>query len=126
MPITEFPLGTIIAWVSQPDKIKKGNSSYSDSLPLPTGWTRCDGVLIEEGPWQGRITPDLNHRHVFLRGGIDAEELEYEDDMILDHMHIDNKHAHVDSGHTHQYSDRWTDLPSMAQISTETQTVRST
>ena len=109
MPVTEFPLGTIIAWVSEPDKFRKGNNSIS--TPLPTGWTRCDGIRIEEGPWEGRITPDLNHRNVFLRGGIDSQELEYEDDMILDHEHIDNKHAHVDSGHDHQYSDKWMWFP---------------
>merc|ERR1711894_379371 len=49
LPVTEFPLGTIIAWVSEPDKFRKGNNSIS--TPLPTGWTRCDGIRIEEGPW---------------------------------------------------------------------------
>jgi len=107
IPKLEFPLGTIIAWVSQPDKTAKRNLSISGNLPA--GWTKCDGSQITEGPWTGRLTPDLNLRKVFLRGGSDAQELEYEDDTILDHEHIDNMHTHVDVGHVHQYRDKWTD-----------------
>ena len=100
-------MGTIIAWVSQPDKSASGNLSFFGTLP--SGWTKCDGSRIAEGPWKGRLTPDLNLRKVFLRGGPDAQELEYEDDTILDHEHIDNKHTHADRGHAHRYRDKWTD-----------------
>ena len=99
LPTVHFPIGTIIAWVSQPVKIQKGNASITDTLP--SGWTQCDGRQITEGPWVGRTTPDLNNGNLFLRGGTEVQMLEYEADMILDHLHTDSGHTHVDTGHAH-------------------------
>merc|ERR1712150_149662 len=88
-----------------PDKQYSGNASLSGIIP--TGWTKCDGGRIMEVQWEGRLTPDLNLRNVFLRGGQDGQELEYEEDMVLDHEHIDSQHSHTDSGHSHAYEDKW-------------------
>lgn len=73
-------MGTILAWVSKPDTAKTGNVSISSSLPA--GWTKCDGKQITDGPWAGRLTPDLNLRKVFLRGGSEEQELEYEEEFF--------------------------------------------
>ena len=102
MPKIRHPLGTIIAWVSTPDKVP-------NPIPnrVPDGWTKCDGRLIAEGPWIGRLTPDLNNRNVFLRGGLESQSLEYENDQILDHQHVDNNHTHFDLGHAHSYYDHY-------------------
>ncbi len=79
---------------------------------IPDNFQLCDGSLINEGPWQGLYTPNMTD--VFLRGGTTLNYLEYQDDSIQDHVHIDLGHTHDDPGHTHQdaghshgYVDRW-------------------
>jgi len=90
--IQEFPLGTIIAWVKAPERDETGK--LSASAVIPAGWQRCDGSTINEGEWEGKITPNLNGEHYFLRGGLDAEYLEVQD--------------HAVEGHTHKYADYYT------------------
>ena len=93
----EFPLGTIIAWIIAPT-----NNSTSPET-IPSGWTQCDGRRITEGPWEGQLSPNLNNDHLFLRGGLEEEQLEIEDDMILDHVHVDGGHKHTQEAHYHTY-----------------------
>merc|ERR1712126_461024 len=73
----EFPLGTIIAWVPKPEREETGKLSVSSVIP--DGWQRCDGTIINDGPWEGSLTPNLNGEHYFLRGGSDTEYLEVQD-----------------------------------------------
>merc|ERR1712198_462139 len=88
----EFPLGTIIAWVPKPERDETGKLSVSSVIP--DGWQRCDGTIINDGPWEGSLTPNLNGEHYFLRGGSDTEYLEVQD--------------HAVEEHTHDYKDRYT------------------
>ena len=88
---TLAPIGTILAW----------HAVFSLEKSIPAGWQRCDGSLIQVGPFAGQKTPDLNSDGRFLRGGLDRESGEFEDDSLQDHTHADLGHSHVDSGHTH-------------------------
>jgi len=101
--IQEFPRGTIIAWVPAPERDETGKVSVSTEIPI--GWQRCDGSYIDDGPWKGKQTPNLNGEHYFLRGGIDADYLEVQD--------------HAVEEHTHEYDDRYTytkDSPTNADV----------
>merc|ERR1719184_186466 len=81
------PLGTILAWVPQPETSLTAEA-------LPDGWLPCDGSTITNGPWTGGKTPDLNSIGAFLRGGTDDKILEVEDDQVQDHEHADSGHKH--------------------------------
>merc|ERR1711971_702576 len=66
---------------------------------IPSGWQRCDGSNITEGPFAGLKTPNLNGERYFLRGGDDSTVTTTEKDMVQDHTHdVD------DSGHSHSTS----------------------
>ena len=66
---------------------------------IPSGWQRCDGSNITEGPFAGLKTPNLNGERYFLRGGDDFSVTTTENDMVQDHTHdVD------DSGHSHSTS----------------------
>ena len=66
---------------------------------------RCDGSLIPSpSPWEGEKTPNLNGEERFLRGGLDAVQLQTEDDSLQAHTH-----GISDSGHSHGYTDKWPD-----------------
>ena len=80
---TRPPLGSIVAWLP----------SYSSSS-LPSGWQRCDGSAITEGPLAGTSTPDLNSARRFMRGGSDAAAGTAEEDSVQDHLHADSGHTH--------------------------------
>ena len=96
------PLGTILAWVPQPEASQTVEA-------LPDGWLPCDGSTITKGPWIGGKTPDLNSIGAFLRGGTDDKVLEVEDDQVQDHEHEDSGHQHDCSAsstaapHDHDY-----------------------
>ena len=77
------------------------NSSYP--AVVPTGWTQCDGRVITDGPWTGQNSPNLNNDNLFLRGGSEKQQVEIEDDMILDHVHVDAGHSHSQEAHYHTY-----------------------
>ena len=63
---------------------------------IPSGWQRCDGSNITEGPFASLNTPDLNGERYFLRGGDDSTVTTTENDMVQDHTHdVD------DPGHSH-------------------------
>jgi len=99
------PIGSIIAWVNKPEK------DCDCIRELPDGWVRCDGNAIPEpSPWAGKYTPNLNGGEKrFLRGGMDADVLTMEDDMVQRHAHgvTDNGHDHTvtDEGHNHDVTD---------------------
>jgi len=86
---TRPPIGAIIAWTPR------------DQEALGSGWQRCDGSLIEDGPLAGTRTPYLNGEKRFLRGGSDEEAETVEEDAVQDHTHADPGHSHTDNGHTH-------------------------
>ena len=88
------PVGTILAWHAQLSTIKA----------IPQGWQRCDGSLIETGPLAGKHTPDLNFDGRFLRGGLDFQSGDFEEDAIQDHLHTDKGHTHHDNGHVHKFN----------------------
>jgi hypothetical protein len=46
---------------------------------IPYGWMKCDGSLIDKGPWKNFVTPNLNGEGRFLRGGT---PLEMQDDAF--------------------------------------------
>ena len=93
-----MPIGSIVAWVMQPDKI----SNHTEILP--EGWIRCDGSTIPSPSiWAGSTTPNLNGQKHFLRGGSDEEYLDTELDQIQDLALSlsDAGHTHSESGHSH-------------------------
>ena len=102
-PERSSPLGTIAAWIEKPDV----EASQED---LPQGWVFCNASLIENGPWAGSKTPDLNNGH-FLRGGDFSEHLMKEEDQVQDHQHTDPGHTHSASStsppHQHTSTDKY-------------------
>ena len=95
----EIPVGTITAWTP---KI----TMYSNvNIDLPDGWLPCDGQSIENGPWAGRVTPDLNTNGHFLRGGLKNSVMKFEEDQMQDHEHTDPGHSHISPPHSHTYKD---------------------
>jgi len=85
-------VGSILPWIPSPSP---GDNS-SLSATIPSGWQRCDGSLILEGPFTGLTTPNLNGERYFLRGGNDSSVTLMETDMVQDHVHdVD------DPGHSH-------------------------
>eukprot|EP00090_Calanus_glacialis_P033997 TRINITY_DN56684_c0_g1_i1.p1 TRINITY_DN56684_c0_g1~~TRINITY_DN56684_c0_g1_i1.p1 ORF type:complete len:222 (-),score=43.38 TRINITY_DN56684_c0_g1_i1:53-625(-) len=79
-------------------------------MAIPTGWQKCDGSPIVEGPLKGTNTPNLNGKELFLRGGDVTSSWTEQLDQIMDHKHAvsdpghthsDGGHKHTDSGHTH-------------------------
>merc|ERR1719414_1932424 len=97
--LASLPLGSIVSWVPKTEK------SYDKDVSIPDGWQLCDGSPITKGMWNGLITPNLNNEKRFLRGSNLDDVLTLEEDMILDHQHIDGMHSHTDTGHTHSYTD---------------------
>ena len=90
------PIGTIVGWTPKP------NQDSKTFVDIPTGWQLCDGSQIKSGPWIGEMTPDLTaDGGRFLRGGTADTVLEYENDQMQDHMHVDPGHSHSDAGHSH-------------------------
>ena len=88
------PIGTILPWVM---RLEGGVNA-----DIPDGWVRCDGsaVLDHNGSiWAGLTVPNLNGERRFLRGGLDEDVLNLEDDQMQDHLHEFN-----DPGHAHIYS----------------------
>ena len=67
---------------------------------IPNCWIECDGRFISKGVWKGQTTPDLNNEQRFLRGGVQSEALETQQDALQKHEH--NLH---DPGHDHSYID---------------------
>ena len=96
---SDAPLGTITAWVPKKDK------NSNDNIDLPDGWLPCDGSAIENGPWSGGMTPNLNSNGHFLRGGEANNVFDFEEDQMQDHEHTDPGHSHTSPPHTHSYSD---------------------
>jgi len=104
------PIGSILAWVNKPE------TDCDCVLDLPEGWVRCNGDVIKApSPWAGKYTPDLNSKGRFLRGGVDRDVLDMEDDMVKSHKHsvTDPGHSHevdvdVDE-HSHGYNDKYTE-----------------
>ena len=80
-PVSNAPIGTILAWVPKPE------NTSSNILSIPDGWMPCDGSPITQGQWKGGRTPDLNSVGAFLRGGTEDLVLEMEDSQIEDHQH---------------------------------------
>merc|ERR1712012_709120 len=85
-------VGSILPWIQSPSP---GDNS-SLSATIPSGWQRCDGSLILEGPFTGPTTPNLNGERYFLRGGDDFSVTLMETDMVQDHSHDihDPEHSH--------------------------------
>ena len=73
-----------------------GPSPGEMNATIPSGWQRCDGSNITEGPFAGLKTPDLNGYRYFLRGGDDSTVTTTESDTVHDHTHDVN-----DPGHHH-------------------------
>ena len=71
-----LPLGTILSWTPYPDKNTQNPSS------IPPGWMMCDGSEINEGPWKGHHSPDINNSRRFLRGSIVGNALNTEGDSV--------------------------------------------
>jgi len=91
------PLGTITAWVNRPAI----NAPHTENLPY--GWMRCDGSIIPSpSPWAGQHIPNINGEKRFLRGSVDSEMLQTEEDSIQSHTH-----GVSDPGHSHGYDDKW-------------------
>ena len=90
-----MPLGSILPWIPEPS----GEGSDESKTVIPSGFAICDGREITVGPWAGQTTPDLTD--LFLRGGTEQTYLNYEDDAIQNHLHIDPGHTHQDGGHSH-------------------------
>jgi hypothetical protein len=62
---------------------------------------RCNGaVILAPSPWEGETTPNINGEERFLRGGLDADQLQTEEDSLQAHTHDIS-----DSGHDHGYED---------------------
>ena len=96
---SDAPLGTITAWTP------KNAIDSDDNLDLPNGWLPCDGRSIENGLWEGKVTPDLNSNGHFLRGGDENSAMEFEEDQMQDHKHTDYGHSHSSPPHSHPYED---------------------
>ena len=75
----------------------------NENLDLPDGWLPCDGHSIENGPWAGGATPNLNTNGHFLRGGNENDVMVFEEDQIHDHEHTDAGHSHSSPPHSHPY-----------------------
>lgn len=86
------PLGAVIAWFP----------NFSETKVIPSGWMRCNGSIIDVGPFSGQATPDLNNQMLFLRGGDDDLAGQTQEDALEDHIHYDEGHSHTDSGHSHE------------------------
>ena len=66
---------------------------------------RCNGsVILAPSPWEGETTPNINGEERFLRGGLDADQLQTEEDSLQAHTHDVS-----DSGHDHGYNDEYAD-----------------
>ena len=66
---------------------------------------RCDGSVISAPSiWEGEMTPNINGKERFLRGGLDGVQLHTEEDSLQAHTH-----GVSDSGHSHGYTDIWPD-----------------
>ena len=64
---------------------------------------RCNGsVILAPSPWEGETTPNINGEERFLRGGLDADQLQTEEDSLQAHTHDVS-----DSGHDHGYDDKY-------------------
>ena len=96
---SDAPLGTITAWTP------KNAVDSNENIDLPDGWLPCDGHAIENGPWAGGATPNLNTNSHFLRGGNLDNVMEFEEDQIHDHEHTDAGHFHSSPPHFHPYHD---------------------
>mgnify|MGYP002058854847 CR=1 FL=1 len=97
---SDAALGTITAWTP------KNAMDSNENLDLPDGWLPCDGHSIENGPWAGGATPNLNTNGHFLRGGNENDVMVFEEDQIHDHEHTDAGHSHSSPPHSHPYKDR--------------------
>merc|ERR1719414_97700 len=97
--LASLPLGSIVSWVPKTEK------SFDKNVSIPDGWQLCDGSPITKGMWNGLMTPNLNNEKRFLRGSNLDDVLTLEEDMILDHQHIDGTHTHTDTGHSHSYTE---------------------
>merc|ERR1719391_309047 len=85
-------VGAIIPWIPTPSPGEMNTTIAT----IPSGWQRCDGSNITEGPFAGLNTPNLNGERYFLRGGDDSTVTTMENDMVQDHTHdVD------DPGHSH-------------------------
>ena len=68
---------------------------------------RCDGSVIPApSPWKGETTPNINGEERFLRGGLDDDQLQIEEDSLQAHTH-----GVSDSGHSHGYDDKYMSPP---------------
>ena len=94
---SDAPLGTITAWTP------KNAMESNENLDLPDGWLPCDGHSIENGPWAGGATPNLNTNGHFLRGGNENDVMVFEEDQIHNHEHTDAGHSHTSPPHSHPY-----------------------
>jgi len=95
-------VGAIIPWIPSPFPGEM-------DATIPSGWQRCDGSNITEGPFVGLSTPDLNGERYFLRGGDDSTVTLKESDMVQDHTHVVDDPGH---GHnTGRYGGKTTNLP---------------
>ena len=54
---------TFIIFINRVDK------DAEEFATLPDGWMKCDGSIIDKGPWKSFYTPNLNGEERFLRGG---------------------------------------------------------
>ena len=72
---------------------------------MPDGWLPCDGREIQNGPWSGGLTPNLNTEGHFLRGGDQKNVLDFEEDKMQDHEHIDSGHSHTSPPHSHGFTE---------------------
>ena len=97
---SDAPLGTITAWTP------KNAVDSNENIDLPDGWLPCDGHSIENGPWAGGTTPNLNTNGHFLRGGLEDNVMEFEEDQMQNHEHTDPGHSHSSKPHSHSYQDR--------------------
>ena len=81
-----LPLGTIVSW-----NPKWRNETSVE--PLPAGWQYCDGSKIKTGPMKGKTTPNINGKHLFIRGGYRSDALEVEQDQVKT-LEIEEQHTH--------------------------------
>ena len=82
-------VGSIIAWLP-------AYKSAEDDIPQ--GWERCEGSIIEAGPFTAMATPDLSTYERIFRGAYAESAGQFED---VHHLHLDPGHKHLDNGHTH-------------------------
>merc|ERR1712051_993134 len=67
--------------------VPKKDKNSNNNIDLPDGWLPCDGRAIENGPWAGGMTPNLNSNGHFLRGGDENNVFDFEEDQIPPHTH---------------------------------------